>query len=211
MSKKPDGLSQVKVIRFRYLGKEPGRNIETLPFYINTIRKFLRDHIGDAVWLKGGIIEQPAYLIFKAELTDKVKEILTEELREGGTFQIEPVERPIEIIRKYAHDERVTVGWLKLPNIELGSPQTLYTPEEQELQEKVRAGIMLKDGYTMIRAEKAEIKIVERRMASGGPTEKAPMLILTNCVELLVKDGKIIGVDDKVKPKYGIWLDLIET
>jgi hypothetical protein len=158
LNRKPDGLSTVKVLRFKYLGKEPGRNIETLPFYLRTIRGFLWKHKGDVVWLKGGIIEQPAYLVFKSELTNEVKEMLSQELREGGSFIIEPAEKPMDVLRKYAHNLRVTVGWLKLPNMELGAPETVPAPSEiEEIVQKVREGFMLTE-YWFIKADDVEIK-----------------------------------------------------
>lgn len=189
MSRKPDGLSLVKAIRFRYLGKEPGRNIETLPFYLKTIRLFLWKHKGKVVWLKGGIIEQPAYLIFKDELTEEVKEMLSEELREGGAFKIEPVENPIEIIRKYAHNLRVTVGWLQLPNLELGSPETVPPPPEiEEIVNKVREGFMLTE-YWFIKADDVEIK--------------GEWAILKNVVEVGIAEGNKINYVHK-QDKMGI-------
>lgn len=179
MSTKPDGLSPVKVLRFKYLGKEPRKNIETLPFYLNTIRGFLWKHKGDAVWLKGGIIEQPAYLIFKSELTDEVKEMLSQKLREGGSFIIEPVEKPIDIIRKYAHNLRVTVGWLKLPNMELGAPETVPPPPEiEEIVQKVREGFMLTE-YWFIKADNVEVK--------------GEWAILYNVVEIGIGEGNRIN------------------
>jgi hypothetical protein len=205
---KLSGLN-LKAIRFIYRGKDPARRLETLPFYMDKIRGFLRQHLGSAVWLKGGIIEKPAYLIFHEHLSNKVKELLKEQLQEGGEFTITPVKDPVQVIVKYAKKERVAVGYLKLAELELGSPETLK-PTTIEGIDFIN-GFMLKDGYTMIRAEDAELKMVERRVPGTDKIEKAPMLILTNAIEtLLDKNGKIIGVDEKPKPKYGIWLELIK-
>jgi len=198
LDRKLDGLSQIRAIRFRYLGKDPNRRLETLPFYLKTIRKFLWKHRGDVVWLKGGIIERPAYLVFKSHLTDEVKEMLSEELREGGMFKIEPVEKPIEVVKKYAFNLRVAVGWLKLPNIELGSIETILREEEKELTQKVKEGFWLTEN-TFIKADSAQLVIVPGR-------ENRKMVVLRNAVEMLVRNNKIISVD--LHDKFGVWKDL---
>jgi len=177
------------VLRFKYLGKEQGKNIETLPFYLKTIRNFLWKHKGDAVWLKGGIIEQPAYLIFKHELIGDIKEMLSQKLREGGSFIIEPVEKPLDIIRKYTHNLRVTVGWLKLPSMELGAPETVPIPPEiEEILKKVREGFMLTE-YWFIKADDVEVK--------------GEWAILKSVVELGLSHGSKINYVHR-KDKLGI-------
>lgn len=200
---------KLRAWQFTYLKGESESKFETLPFYLRNLREFLKKNLGKVVWIKGGLIEKPAYLLFYSELSEDVYQLLVKPLKNGGRFGVIPVQNPIEIARKYLREERIALGYLDLKGEYIGSPESLYTSEEQELQEKVRAGIKLKDGYTIIRAEGAEIKNVERRKAPNEQPQLAPMLILTNAVELLNKDGKIIGVDT-VKQKMGIWLDLVE-
>lgn len=204
-----DSCPKLRAWQFTYLKGDTNHAFETMPFYLNTLRKFLRNNLGKIVWLKGGIIEKPAYLLFYSELSEQVFKILVKPLKDGGRFGVIPVQNPIELARKYLREERIAVGYLDLTGGSyIGNPESVRTPEEVKLIEKVRAGIILKDGYTMIRAEDAEQKIVERK-TPFGTIEKAPMLILTNAVELLVENGKIIGVDPTVKPKMGIWVDLM--
>ena len=66
------------------------------------------------------------------------------------------------------------------------------------------------DEYTFIKAEKSSLKMVNRA-TSGFSLEKietAPMLILTDVVEMLVdKNGKILGIE-RIK-KFGLWLDAL--
>jgi len=189
------------------LGKDPERRIETLPFYLYTIRNFLRNHNGDVVWLKGGIIEQPAYLVFKSSLTEEVKEMLSEELKEGGMFTIEPVKNPIEIVRKYAYNLRVAVGWLKLPSgIELGSPESLLSEDEVRLTKMVKEGIQLSDSIC-IKADRVKLKFVPRK--EEGKTVERPMAILENAVELgLTKDKRISYV--KTYKQFGLWKEVLD-
>ena len=207
MGRKQDGLSRIKAIRFWYLGKDSERRIETLPFYLYTIKDFLRNHSGDVVWLKGGIIEQPAYLIFKSSLTEEVKEMLSEEFEERRMFKIEPVENPIEIVRKYVHDLRAAVGWLKLPSgIELGSLESLLSEDEARLTEIVRKGIQLSDSVH-IRADRVKLKFVPRK--EGGKTVERLMAILENMVELgLTKDKRISYV--KTYKQFGLWKEVLD-
>ena len=66
------------------------------------------------------------------------------------------------------------------------------------------------DAYTFIKAENSSLKMVNRA-TSGFSLEKletAPMLILTDVVEMLVdKNGKILGLE-RIK-KFGLWLDAL--
>lgn len=66
------------------------------------------------------------------------------------------------------------------------------------------------DEYTFIKAEQASLKMVNRA-TSGFSLEKietAPMLILTDVVEMVVdKNDKILGLE-RIK-KFGLWLDAL--
>jgi len=115
-------------IQFQYVGTETGYNFETLPFYLNRLRSFLEKHLGKVVWLKGALIEQPAYLLFLNELKPQVYEMLSRELEDGGSYKISPVKNPVELLRKYYQQERVAIGYLKNGDLELGAPSTLSAP-----------------------------------------------------------------------------------
>jgi hypothetical protein len=73
--------------------------------------------------------------------------------------------------------------------------------------EKYRNGFWL-DKNTLIKANDVKVQLVKRRIlgSSLGKSENAPMLILTNVIEMMVDDkGKIKGVDKR--PQLGLWLD----
>lgn len=72
-----------------------------------------------------------------------------------------------------------------------------------------RKGFWL-DVSTFIRADKEEVKVLERRaMSPLGGIEEAAMVILTSAVEILVDDNdKITGVT--VHPKLALWIDAID-
>jgi hypothetical protein len=202
-------LNSIAAIRFYYPGRD--RRFETLPFYLKRIRGFLKRNRGKACWLMGGVIERPAYLLFKKDLAGEVAQLIKEELSEGGKFEMEKVKDPTSIVMKYAKNERYVIGYLELPeiNIKLGSEETLTSERERKILEQTRKGFMLKDGYTFIRAEDAELKTAPRRDPQSGETEHAPILILKNATVSTVKNGRIIA--DEHEPTYAVWLSLIET
>lgn len=75
--------------------------------------------------------------------------------------------------------------------------------------EKYRDGVWI-DKNTLIKADDARVQLVNRRIlgSSLGKSENAPMLILTNAIEMMVDDkGKIKGVDKR--PHLGLWLDAV--
>jgi len=195
---------KLKAIRFRYRKGISETNFETLPFYLYTLRNLLQKHVGDVVWLKGGIIEQPAYLIYKVKVEPAVIDALSKPLEEQGVFEITAVQYPQELIEKYKGQERVAVGYLDLgPAGKLGSLESLSS----------KTGLDYKEGFwlnknTMLKADGAYIVMAERKNPVSGKIEEAPMVILLNVTELVCDDeGKIISVE--VKPKYGVWLDVL--
>jgi hypothetical protein len=75
--------------------------------------------------------------------------------------------------------------------------------------EKYRDGFWL-DKNTLIKTDDVKIQMVKRKIlgSSLGKSENAPMLILTNVIEMMVDDkGKIKGVDKH--PQLGLWLDAV--
>jgi len=71
-----------------------------------------------------------------------------------------------------------------------------------------RNGIWL-DEFTFIMCDDVEIKLVNRALGNpSGNTEEAPMLILTNAVEMTMdKNGKILGLERH--NKFGLWMDAV--
>lgn len=66
------------------------------------------------------------------------------------------------------------------------------------------------DNNTFIKADDAEIKLVERKEPSVHEIKETPMVIFTNAVEIWVNDDdKIVGVTNH--PKFGLWLDAINN
>lgn len=190
MTSQQSGASPIKVLRFSYKGQDPERHLETIPFYLEKLRSFLRQHIGSAVWLKGGIIEQPAYLVFNAELAQKVVDLLTRELEEGGKFAIAELElkEAITTLKKYVLKERVAIGYFKTEGLELGSLETVAPPEIEPTLEKVREGFMLTE-YLFIKADETE--------------QKGEWMILKNVVEMGISEGKKIAYVE-IRPQLGI-------
>jgi len=133
--------------------------------------------MGKVVWLKGGIIEQPAYLVFYSLIQDKVTQMLGTPLADLGKFEVTPVSKPLEVTQKYVNQQRVALGWLKLPQYELGSIETI-TPLETEVSPIWREGFMLTE-YLFIKADDAE--------------EKGEWTILKNVVELGLSEGSQIA------------------
>jgi len=115
--------------QFKYLGGFVAHSFETMPFYKETLRGFLRQNLGKIVWLKGALIEQPAYLVFYKELAQEVYDILLQPLQDGGRFGVIPLKNPIPIIRKYSSQTRLCLGYLDLKqNGKLGSVSSVLTP-----------------------------------------------------------------------------------
>jgi len=199
-------MQNVTAIRFRYKHGFGEGNFESLSFYAETLRGFLKRHMGKSVWLKGGVIEQPAYLIFDSSLKDETVRMLSKQLEHGGFYTIEPVQKPSEIIKKYIGKERVAVGYLNLGATVLGNPETLHEPSQEEVQllKKIREGFMLND-YIFIKADDCEIKMVPRK--EYHETVEKPMAILTNYTEMWLKNGKILSVEKH--GKFGLWLEAL--
>jgi len=97
------------------------------------------------------------------------------------------------------------------------APEQVETNVRKRLKEELgwRSLLEYQNGFwldknTFIKADKAQINMVERKIAEStyGKGEKAQMLILTNAVEMTVdKNGKILGVE--THPKFGLWLDAV--
>lgn len=164
--------------QFKYLAGFTDHNFETMPFYLKTLRLFLKNHLGKIVWIKGGIIEQPAYLIFYKELAEAVFETLLKPLKDGGRFGIIPIKKPIPIIRKYYHQERLCVGYLDLKVGKLGSISSLF---KRPTDINYRDGFWL-NNWLLIRSEDAYIK----------EHEGEPWVCFLNAVEIGVyHNGRI--------------------
>lgn len=188
---------RLKALRFRYQKGISEANFETLPFYLRTLRDFLHQHRGDVVWLKGGIIEQPAHLIYKETLQPDVANMMAGELKDYGMYRIEAVD-PLPLLRKYTGHERACVGLLETEGAKLGSLESLGKAEPVNYKE----GFWL-DQNTFIKADDAELVTAQRQ---GNPTF---MVILHNVVVMTCNaEGRIVSVVNH--KKYGVWLDNLE-
>ena len=64
------------------------------------------------------------------------------------------------------------------------------------------------DNNTFIKADDAELKLVERKEPSVHEIKQVPMVIFRNAVEIWVNDSdKIVGVINH--KEFGLWLDAI--
>lgn len=108
-----------------YIKGDAPHTFETMPFYLETLRRFLQNHLGKVVWIKGAIIEKPAYLLFHSSLSEKIWNLLVKPLKDGGAWEILPVKHPVAIATKYLREERLTVGYLELPHMILGRPSSV--------------------------------------------------------------------------------------
>ena len=201
--------SSISALRFQYKKGLATHAFETIPFYLKVLRGFLWKNRGKCVWLKGGIIEQPAYLIFHSSIKQEVIEMLSQPLADLGRFTVMSVSNPIEIAEKYVNQQRVALGWLKLPDFELGSAETVFPPRTEEeitVTEKVQQGFMLGKNI-FIKADGAYEVMVPRK-EYYGVVEK-PMLVLLNAVELTIdQKGKIVAVEQH--DKFGIWKEFLK-
>lgn len=77
------------------------------------------------------------------------------------------------------------------------------------LKKLARAGFWLDNG-TFVRADDAEVKVLERKVMSPlGGIEEAKIVIFIDAVEILVDaNDKIMGVTEH--PKLALWLDAVD-
>lgn len=106
-------------------------------FYRRHLRGFLRWHRTRAVWIKGGVVKRPAYLVFDASLTDKVKRMLLDVLRDGGSFEVRTV-NPLIVLQEVLDLNRRTHGYLRIAGAEIGDPDEMFCPLERYRQVSVR-------------------------------------------------------------------------
>jgi hypothetical protein len=195
----------VKGIRFTYVHGVSETHFETLPFYLKSLRYFLKDNIGHAVWVKGGIVEQPAYLLFTSDVQGDVVDLFSEQLEDEGVFAVEALENPqriFELVRKYADQERVCIGYLNFRNVALGSPRTVC-----DFSFDFENGVWI-DGNTLVRSEESAIVVAKRKNLRLRTVEDVPIVIFKNAVVLtMTRNGRIVS--EQVYSKFGVWYDTI--
>jgi hypothetical protein len=105
---------EISAVRFQYRGQPDRRgNWENMPFYLRYLRQFLIDHDGEVVWLKGNTGgEEAAYLLFKTDLAEELKKLLSRPLAELGSYDLTAEPGPVEVLRKYYRDGKIGVGRL---------------------------------------------------------------------------------------------------
>jgi hypothetical protein len=191
------GSSDLVALRFSFPYR--GDRLITIPFYLKSLRAFLREHRGKACWIVGGRVERPAYLLFKREVVEEVRRLIADELGRGLTFVLEAVD-PEPLVRKYLNREREVVGYLDLPEGRLGSPASLL---EEDAPVDYVSGFWAFGREEFIRAEECEVRPVKRRDG-----KEVPMLFLKNVVTTLYRGGK--PVKEIRSAERFIWLTGID-
>jgi hypothetical protein len=169
------------LVALRFSFPYRGDRLITIPFYLKSLRDFLRKHRGKACWIVGGRIERPAYLLFKREVVEEVRKLIADELGKGLTFVLEAVD-PEPLVRKYLNQEREVVGYLDLPEGRLGSPASLL---EEDAPVDYVNGFWAFGREEFIRAKECEVRFVRRRDG-----KEVPMLFLKDVVTTLYRKGK---------------------
>lgn len=111
---------RIAAIRFQFLPDEQGWRLDTIPFYVNYVRSFLLGHEGDVVWVKGGIVERSAYLMFVDRIENKVTSLVRSALSDLKRVKITPGEQPWRLFHECKEKQRVFIGYLKLDNVVIG-------------------------------------------------------------------------------------------
>lgn len=157
---------RIVAVRFTYRQGMSENKFETIPFYVRTLRRFLRRHNGKAVWIKGGIVRRNAYLIFHRELAGEVLSMLLKPLEDMGFFDFEPA-NPKAVIMEAIREKRRTIGYLKAGELELGKPFTAtieemlempYDPEELGMGYPIRLKPPIRLGDSIIYFKRAYAK-----------------------------------------------------
>ena len=170
---------RVVAIRFTYRQGMSENKFETIPFYVKTLRRFLRRHNGKAVWVKGGIVRRNAYLLFHRELAEEVLKMLLKPLEDMGFFDFEPA-NPKAVIMEAIRENRRTIGYLKAGELELGKPFTASIDEIWEMPYdkkdlghgypiRLKPPIRLGDGIISFKRAYAK-----KWMVAGDPNRRKP-------------------------------------
>jgi hypothetical protein len=189
--------SDLVALRFSFPYR--GDRLITIPFYLKSLRDFLRKHRGKACWIVGGRIERPAYLLFKREVVEEVRRLIADELGRGLTFVLEAVD-PEPLVRKYLNREREVVGYLDLPEGRLGSPASLL---EEDAPVDYINGFWAFGREEFIRAEECEVRPVKRRDG-----KEVPMLFLKNVVTTIYRGGQ--PVKEIKSAERFIWITAVD-
>jgi hypothetical protein len=175
-------MTSADLVALRFSFPYRGDRLITIPFYLKTLRNFLREHGGKACWIVGGKIERPAYLLFKREIFDDVRKLIAEELGKGLILELEFAD-PEPLVKKYLNREREVVGYLDLPEGRLGSPTSLLEDAPVDYVN----GFWAFGREEFIRAKECEVRPVRRRDG-----KEVPMLFLKDVVTTLYRRGRPI-------------------
>jgi len=173
-------MTSADLVALRFSFPYRGDRLITIPFYLKTLRNFLREHGGKACWIVGGKIERPAYLLFKREIFDDVRKLIAEELGKGLILELEFAD-PEPLVKKYLNREREVVGYLDLPEGRLGSPTSLLEDAPVDYVN----GFWAFGREEFIRAKECEVRPVRRRDG-----KEVPMLFLKDVVTTLYRRGR---------------------
>jgi len=187
------------IVALRFSFPYRGDRLITIPFYLKSLRNFLKEHKGKVCWIVGGRVERPAYLLFKREIFDDVRKLVAEELGKGLILELEFAD-PEPLVKKYLNREREVVGYLDLPEGRLGSPASLL---EEEFPVDYVNGFWAFGKEEFIRAKECEIRPVRRRDG-----KEVPMLFLKDVVTTLYRKGKPIK-EIRSAERY-VWLVAVD-
>lgn len=177
--------SSIQAIRFQYSGRLERRgNWETMPFYLNHLRRFLIERDGQAVWLKGNTGgDEAAYLIFDSAIRDHVRDLLNKPLLELGVYEIAAELEPVEVLRKYYRDAKIGVGRLQVWEEQVGEEIL------DHITEVVRKGFW----YAPIGTPTGAIFLKAQRLTNHWH-ENEPWLCFHETEELICRsDGTPVG------------------
>jgi hypothetical protein len=107
-------------IRFQFLPDERGWCFDSIPFYTDYIKDFLIVNEGDAVWIKGGVVERKAYLMFKSSIEKDVIGLITRSINTLTRIKITPMENPYMLFDECLRKKRVFIGYLELGSQKIG-------------------------------------------------------------------------------------------
>jgi len=180
-------------MRFRYKKRTSvPHNWETMPFYIHYLRKFLKDHDGEAVWLKGHTgNEEATYLVFNSDLREDIINLMAQPLAELGFYEVSVVS-PNEVAPFLFSKDKV--GSLLVGGTEIG--QSL-----DELVRKARQGFRLAPANTPIACSGA--RFLKARDVSLHQREDGLWLCFHEAEETVCKSD---GTPVHVKKYPELWL-----
>ncbi len=95
-------------------------------WYLEELRTFLAENPGEVLWVKGGIIEQEAYMLADAALHEQLKSFWRNRLSKNHNLAMRPLESGEinELIEKSRRGLRLYLGGLEASMIPMHEPRT---------------------------------------------------------------------------------------